>query len=159
MQRLKIFGLAAVATAALVCLPSAPAAAAGPLLFAPWALGHLLRAVTAPLAVAAAAASASYGYGAPAYSGPPSYYGPGYGALPTYGPPAYYPAPSYYPPQSSYYAPSASYYAGPPAYYPYGRPYVRYYGSRGYDAPPRLRYAGPHGTQGWHGGNGYYRRR
>lgn len=160
-------GLAAIGTTALLCVPSSPAFAGGPLLLAPWALGHLLRAATLPLMVAAAAsASASYDYDQPA---PPSYYGPGYGAPPAYyGQPSYYP-PSYYGPPVSYYAPGPTYYGGPRPYYDhgyghgygygYGRPYGRYYGPRGYDAAPRLRYSGPHGAQGWHGGGGYYRRR
>jgi hypothetical protein len=167
MHRLKMVGLAAVGTAALLCIPSGPASAGGPLLLAPWALGHLLRAVTAPLVVAAAAVSAaSYPYDQPGYSAPSSYYGPSYGAPPAYygppgysGAPAYYPAPSYYPPAAGYYAPRPSYYAAPPAYYGYGRPYGRYYGPRGYDAAPRVRYSGPHGAEGWRGGHGYYRRR
>ena len=158
-------GLAAIGTIALLAIPSGPASAGGPLLFAPWALGHLIRAVTLPFAIAASAvsATASYAYGEPPYSAPPpNYYGPSYGQgyyAPGYAaPPAYYPAPSYYAP---------SYYASRPAYSGYGRPYGypypyghgRYYGPRGYDAAPRLRYSGPHGSQGWHGGGGYYRRR
>lgn len=162
-------GLAAIGTIALLAIPSGPACAGGPLLFAPWALGHLIRAVTLPFAIAATAlsASASYAYGQPYSAPPPSYYGPSYGQG-YYGqgyaaPPAYYgaPAPSYYAPPVSYYR--ASYYASRPAYYgygrPYGSPYGRSYGPRGYDAAPRLRYPGPHGSQGWHGGGGYYRRR
>lgn len=160
MHRLKMLGLAAVGTTALLCISSGPALAAGPLLFAPWALGHLLRAATVPLVAAAAAASASVPYGAPGYAAPPGYYGPGFGAAPAYyGAPAYFPAPSYYGPPVSYYVPGPSYYSVPPAYYGYGRAYPRYYGPRGYDAAPRLRYSGPHASQAWHGGGGYYRRR
>jgi hypothetical protein len=150
MHRLKMVGLAAIGTTALLGVPSGPAVAGCPLLFAPWALGHLLRAVTVPLMIAAtaASASASYGYDEPGYSARPNYYGQSYG--PGYaGPPVYYAPPAYYRP---------SYYGAPPAYYGYARPYVRYYGPRGYDAAPRVRYSGPHGAQGWHGGGGYYRR-
>lgn len=156
MHRLKMMGLAAIGTTALLSIPARPAVAAGPLLLAPWALGHLLRAATVPL-IAAASAAASYGQ--PGYSAPPSYYGPSYGYGQGYAPPpAYYAPPAYYPPPS-YYAAGPSYYGAPPAYYGYARPYVRYYGPRGYEAAPRLRYSAPHGAQGWHGGGGYYRRR
>src|SRR5215472_12054804 len=117
MHRLKMVGLAAIGTTALLTIPASPAFAGGPLLLAPWALGHLLRAATIPL-IAAAAAAASYGQ--PGYSAPPSYYGPsygqGYGPPPGYyAPPAYYPPPSYYAPPASYYAPGPSYYVAPPA--------------------------------------------
>ena len=174
MHRLKMVGLAAITTTALLCIPSAPASAGGPLLFAPWALGHLLRAATLPLFAAAAAVSAapSYGYGEPGYGPPQSYYAPSYGAPPAYyGAPTYYPAPNYYPapsyysapgyypPSIGYYPPRPPYYGAPRGYYGYARPSVRYYGPRGYDAAPRLRYSGPHGPQGWYGGHGYYRRR
>jgi hypothetical protein len=160
MHRLKMVGLAAIGTTALLGIPSGPAVAGGPLLFVPWALGHLL---TLPLVIAATAASAasSYSYGAPAYPAPPSYgpnyYGPSYYG-PSYGS-GYAAPPGSYAPPASYYAPGPGYYGAPPSYYGYARrPYVRYYGPRGYDAAPRLRYSGPHGAQGWHGGGGYYRR-
>ena len=168
MHRMKMLGLAAIGTTALWCISSSPASAGGPLLLAPWALGHVLRALTVPFIVAAAAASASasYDYDEPAYSPPPSYpnyYGrpPAYygGAPGYYGAPAYYPGPGYYAPPASYYAPGPAYYGGPHAYYGYGRPYARRYWPRGYDAAPRLRYSGPHGPQAWHGGGGYYRHR
>ena len=95
MPGLKQTVLAAAATAAFLCLPTRPAAAS-PLLFAPWALGHVIgaaaRLATLPLVAASAAISAAQ----PAAPYPPS---PGY-----YGRPAGYIAPP-------------NYYAGPPAYY------------------------------------------
>jgi len=171
MHRLKMAGLAAIGTIALLAIPSGPASAGGPLLFAPWALGHLIRAVTLPFAIAATAVSASvsYAYGQPYSAPPPSYYGPSYGQgyYPQgyAAPPAYYAAPRSYAPPVSYYGPSyyvsrpADYGYGRPYGYPYGYPYGRYHGLRGYDAAPRLRYSGPHGPEAWHGGGGYYRRR
>ncbi len=122
---------AAVAAGALACLPIRPAAAAGPLLIAPWALGHIVL----PLIAASVAASqppAPYAPG-PAYAGapgfyaPPTYYGrpsPYYGASPGYYPPAYYrPAPSYGP---------AMPYALPRGYYPSRPSYYGAYGGREY---------------------------
>jgi hypothetical protein len=123
---------AAVATAALVCLPVRPVAAAGPFLFAPWALGHIVL----PLVAAATAASQP----ATPY-GPSPAYAPGFYAPPNYyvRPPGYYgPSPGYYPP--AYYRPALSYgaaappsYAAPRGYYP-SRPsyYGPYGGGRGY---------------------------
>ena len=86
---------AAVATAALVCLPVGPVAAAGPFLFAPWALGHIVL----PLVAAATAASQ-----------PATPYGPS----PAYAP-GFYAPPNYYVRPPGYYGPSLGYY--PPAYY------------------------------------------
>jgi hypothetical protein len=114
---------AAAATAALVCLPIRPAAAAGPLFFAPWALGHVigagLRLATLPLVVASAAASAGQPQApyppTPGYYGvPPSYYTPNYYAQP----PGYYPAPqAYYRPALAYARPMPQFYAQPRGYY------------------------------------------
>src|SRR5579871_4465414 len=113
MHRLKMLGLAAIGTVALLAIPSGPASAGGPLFCAPWALGHLIRAVTLPFAIAATAVSASvsYAYGLPysvralSYSvpiyvpmsyaqvsaSPPCYYGePSYSAAPSYYGPRFY---------------------------------------------------------------------
>ena len=124
---------AAVATAALVCLPIRPAAAAGPLLFAPWVLGHFVL----PLIAASAAASAqpqpqypaspAYNAGTPGYYAPPNYY---------LRPPGYYaPSPGYYP--QAYYRPPFSHapsmprlYAQPRGYYPARPPYYAAYGGQ-----------------------------
>jgi hypothetical protein len=133
---------ALVATAsALLCVPMAPARAAGPLLFAPWVFGHVLgaaaRLATSPLVAASAAWSPS----TTAYS-PPGYYGQSnyYAAPPTY----YGPSRAYYPPATSY-----PYYSAP-----------RYYGSpRSYYAPA-TRYPGYYGAQASYRSRGYsYRRR
>lgn len=149
MRRLKQTVFAAVAVAAIACLPIRPAAAAGPLLFAPWALGHIVL----PLIVASAAASVQPqvpGY----YGGAPGYYG---GAPGSYAPPNYY-----YPPASMYYAPSRGYY--PQAYYRpgpgYALPAPRFYSPlRGY-YPSRPTYSGPYGGQGsYRSGSFGYRRR
>ena len=133
MPALKQTVFAAVATAALVCLPIRPAAAAGPLLFAPWALGH----VVLPLIVASVAASAQAQ--AP-YPPTPGYYG---------GTPGYYAPPNYYGRPPSYYAPSPAYpqsYYRPPA--SYAPSMTRYYAQpRGY-YPSRAPYYGPHGRPG-----------
>jgi hypothetical protein len=132
MPGLKQTVFAAVATAAIVCLPIRPAAAAGPLLFAPWALGHIVL----PLILASAAASAQ-----PQAPYPPS---PGYyGGAPGYPPPNYYARPpSYYAPSpgypQAYYRPPLSYapsmprfYARPRGYYPSRPPYYGAYGGQG----------------------------
>jgi len=134
---------AAVATGALACLPIRPAAAAGPLLIAPWALAHIVL----PLIVASVAAfqppapygpSRAYAEASGLYA-PPSYYAR---------PPAYYgPSPGYYPP--AYYRPALSYGPAMPAYAP----------PRGY-YPSRPSYYGPYGGRGYSRAGGYsYRRR
>jgi hypothetical protein len=145
MPGLKQTVLTAVATAAIVCLPIRPAAAAGPLLFAPWALGHIVL----PLIVASASAPAQ-----PQAPFPPS---PGYyGESPGYAPPNYYARPPVY------YAPSQGYY--PQAYYrptlSYTPPMPRFYAQpRGY-YPSRPPYHSSYGGQGSYrsGGFGYRRR-
>ncbi len=149
MPRLKQTVLAATAAVAIACLPISSAIAAGPLLFAPWALGHIL----APLIVASAAASAQASY--PAGQG---YYGGG---------PGYYPPPNYYAQPPAYYAPPPAYYAPPSAYYPgtYYAPRVayppapRFYGQpRGY-YPSRVPYHASYGGQAFHRSGSYgYRR-
>jgi hypothetical protein len=144
MPGLKHAVFATATTAVLLGLPITPAAAAGPLLFAPWALGHLIlagaRLATLPLVMASALASAGQPseqypatpgyYGGPAgYSGPPNYYAQ---------PPAYYrPAPGYYPAPQAYYRPPVAYprpmpqlYAQPRGYYPSRMPYSGSYGAR-----------------------------
>ena len=134
MPRLKQTVFAAIATAAFVCLPIRPAAAAGPLLFAPWALGHIV----APLVWASAALVAPSPVPYPA--------SPGYYA----GAPGYYAPPNYYPRPPPYYAPSAGYY--PPAYY---RPPLSYT-----PGMPRLPYYGRYGGQASYRSAGFgYRRR
>jgi len=147
MPGLRQTALAATTAAALVCIPIAPAAAAGPLLLAPWALGHVIsaatRLATLPFAVASAAQTlASY---------PP----PGYGA----GRPGYYAAPDYY-------ARAPAYYPGPQAYYPpvryydYARTTPRYYAPPRGDYAPRARYSGSYGSHVSYGSGGFaYRRR
>jgi hypothetical protein len=128
----------AVAAAAPLCMPVAPAMAAGPLLLAPLVLGgHILGAVTRlaalPFVAASAAMSAPYPPGG--YYGQPSYY-----PLPS----AYYGASRAYPPVISY-----PYYSAP-----------RYYGPpRGYYAPA-TRYSGYYGGQASYRSRSYsYRRR
>lgn len=144
MPALRQTVFAAVATAAMVCLSIRPAAAAGPLLFAPWALGHIVL----PLIVASVAASAQAQ--AP-YPPTPGYYG---------GTPGYYAPPNYYGRPPSYYAPSPAYpqsYYRPPA--SYAPSMTRYYAQpRGY-YPSRAPYYGPHGRQESYrsGGFGYRR--
>lgn len=148
MPGLKPTIFAAAATAALLCVASRPAAAAGPLLFAPWVLGHIIRAgvglATLPLAVASAVSAQQPpdpGY----YGGQPSYYGgqPGYYG----GQPGYYAPPNYYARPPGYYARPPGYYARPPGYYrapqayyrpglAYARPMSQFYAqARGYHPP------------------------
>jgi hypothetical protein len=156
MPGLKQLVLAAAATAALLCLPVTPAAA-GPLLFAPWALGHVVGAglwlATLPLAVASAAASAQQ----PSAPYPPT---PGYSGAPA----GYYPPPNYYAPPPAYYAQPPGYYPAPQAYYrpalAYAPPMPRYYPQpRGYYAP-RTPYSSFYGAHVFHGSGGFaYRRR
>ena len=143
MPGLKQTVLAATA-GALLCVPLAPAMAAGPLLFAPWVFGgHVLGAVarlaTLPLVAASAALSAPP---------PQAAYSPAGG---------YYGQPAYYPPPSAYYGASQAYYPGTVSY-PYSAP--RYYGPpRGYYAPAS-RYSGYYGAQASYRSRGYsYRRR
>jgi hypothetical protein len=124
---------AVAATTLFLCLLVTPAAAAGPFLFAPWALGHVigagLRLATLPLVVASSAASA-WQPQAP-YPATPGYYG---------GPPRYYAPPNYYARPPVYYAPRPGYYPAPQAYYrpalAYARPMPQFYAQpRGYYAP------------------------
>jgi len=133
MRGLKQTVFAAAASAGLVCLPITPAAA-GPLLFAPWALGHVVgvaaRLATLPLVLASAAASA----GQPQAPYPPT---PGYYGGP---PPGYYPPPNYYAGPPGYYTRPPGYYPAPQAYYrpalAYARPMPQFYAQpRGYYAP------------------------
>ena len=154
MRGLKQTVLAAAATAALVCIPVKPAAAAGPLLFAPFVLAHVIGAVATLAAISSAAA-----YGgqqpspAPGYAEPGGYYPP-----PAYAPPAYAPPAGYYPAPQAYYRPTPrAYYLPAPSY---AVPMQRYYQQpRGYYAP-RVRYSGSHGAHYSYrtGGVGYRRR-
>jgi hypothetical protein len=127
MARLKQTVFAAVATAAIVCVPIRPAAAAGPLLFAPWALGHIVLPLIAASAAASAQPQAPYpsspGYygGAPGYYAPPNYY-----VRPPLG---YYPQ-AYYRPPPSYAPPMPRFYAQPRSYYPSRPPYHGAYGGQ-----------------------------
>ena len=127
MPGLKQSIFAATATAALLCVPITPAVAAAPLLFAPWVLGHIIRAgvslATLPLAVASAAS----GQQPPA----PGYYG---------GQSGYYAPPNYYARPTGYYAPPQNYYARPPGYY--ARPQGYYRAPQAYYRPA-LAYARP----------------
>jgi hypothetical protein len=148
MPRVSQISLAALGTAALLCASIRPAEAAGPLLLAPFALGHVIgaaaRLATLPLAVASAALSESQPAeypGAPAYGGSAGYY-----ARPNY----YARAPAYYTAPQVYYRPDLSY----PR--PLSRPYEQ---SRGYYAP-RARYSGSYGPQSSYRSRGFaYRRR
>jgi hypothetical protein len=148
MPRVSQISLAAIGAAALLCVSIRPAAAAGPLLLAPFALGHVIgaaaRLATLPLTVASAALSqsqpAEYA-GAPAYGGSAGYYaGPNY----------YVRAPAYYSAPQVYYRPGFS---SPRTL---SRPYEQ---SRGYYAP-RARYSGSYGPQSSYRSRGFaYRRR
>jgi hypothetical protein len=158
MPGLKQTAFAAAATAALLCLPITPAAAAGPLLFAPWALGHVIlagaRLATLPLVAVSAAASAAQ---PPApYPPAPGYYG---------GPAGYYPPPNYYARPPVYYSPPAGYYPAPQASYrpavAYAPPMPQLYSQpRGY-YPARMPYSGSYGARVFfHQSAGFaYRRR
>jgi hypothetical protein len=148
---------AAAATAVFVCLPVTPAAAAGPLLFAPWALGHVigagLRLATLPLVIASSAVSG--GQPQAPYSPARGYYG---------GPPGYYAPPNYYARPPVYYAPRPGYYPAPQAYYrpalAYAPPVPQFYPQqRGYYAP-RTAYSGSYGAQAFYRSGGFaYRHR
>jgi hypothetical protein len=146
MLRSKFAIVLATAATAVSGLQSAPAHAAGPLLFAPWALGHLLgavaRAAAVPLVAGAAAASASYGAPVAGYPPAPGYY---------YGPPV-----TYYRPATPYYAPPGN--GGSAGYY--APPLTRWHQApRGYYAAPRMRYSGLYGAQVRYRAAGLYRRR
>jgi hypothetical protein len=146
MPGLKHTVFTAAATAALLWLPVTPAAAAGPLFFAPWVLGRVIvvgaRLATLPLVVASAAASALQP--PEQYPPIPGYYGGpvGYAAPPNYysRPPAYYPPPpGYYPAPQAYYRSAVAYappmpqlYAQPRGYYPARMPYSGSYGARAF---------------------------
>jgi hypothetical protein len=157
MPGLKQTVFAAAATAALLCLPITPAVAGGPLLFAPWALGHIIRAgamlASLPLVVASAVASADQ---PPApYPPTPGYYG---------GPAGYYAPPNYYARSPASYARPPGYYPAPQAYYQpalaYARPMPQFYAQpRGYYAP-RTPYPGSYGAHAFDRSGGFvYRRR
>jgi hypothetical protein len=132
--------LAAAATAALLCAPITPAAAAGPLLLLP-VLGHAVAAMARLATLPLIAASAQ-----PPAAGP-SYYAPGYAA----------------PPRVSY-APPVAYYAAPQTYYrpalSYARPMPRSYDWPRRDYAPRARYSGSYGAHVSYRSSGFgYRRR
>lgn len=159
MRRSKLMAAALAGTAVLCCVLSPTASAAGPLLLAPWALVHLLRAAVAAVTVAATAAPVPGYYGSgdqgPSGYAPPSAYGP----APVYYPPLRYAAP----PPTYYRAPTQTYYPAP-RYYgqsaAYGRPVARVYQPPRayYYAGPRVRYAGRYGAQNWRGSPRFYRR-
>ena len=156
MSSIKRTVLAFAGAAALVAFPIAPAAAAGPLLFAPLGLGHVLGAIarlaTLPLIAAAQMQPPD------AYPQAPAYYPPQQG---------------YYPPQQGYYPPQQGYYPAPPAYYQpapaygYGRAYAYppappryYYGPPRGDYAPYARYAPSYAPHFAYRSGGYgYRRR
>jgi hypothetical protein len=154
MAALKSTVFTTLAATGLLCLPVTPASAAGPLLFAPWVLGHVIgagvRLATLPLLAASAASYA----GQPQTPYPPS---PGY-----YGAPGYYA--SYYQRPPVYYGPPQGYYPAPQAYYrpapAYAPPLPRYYvPTRAYYAP-RASYSGFYGAQAYYrSGSFAYRRR
>jgi hypothetical protein len=146
MLGLKQTVYAAAAAVTLFCLPVAPAVAGGPLLFAPWALGHIIvagaRLATLPLVMASAVASAAQ---PPAqYPQAPGYYG---GPAGNYAPPNYYARPSaYYPPPPGYYPAPQAYYRPAVAYAP---PMPQLYAQpRGYYST-RMPYSGSYGAQGF----------
>jgi hypothetical protein len=133
-------GLASAAVLAL--LPLTPAAAAGPLLFAPLALRHVLGAVarlaTLPLMAAAQVPAPAAYPPASAYAAAPG---------------GYYPqGPAYYPPPPTYYRPAPV--------YGYAPAMPRYYGPPRGDYAPYARYAGSHAPHYAYrsGGFGYRRR-
>jgi hypothetical protein len=142
MLAMKKMVLGSMATAVLVTMPAQPAAAAGPLFIAPWALGHIVL----PLIAAATAASqpAPYGPGPANYSGAAGIYPSGsyYGRPPVYyGPPLRYP--SYYRPARQNLSGTVPFYSPPRSYY-----------------QSRPTYYGVHGGQGYSRGGSYsYRRR
>ncbi len=126
MPGLKQTIFAAAATAALLCLPITPAVAAGPLLFAPWVVGHIIRAGVSLATLPLAAASALSGQQPPS----PGYYG---------GQPGYYAPPNYYARSPGYYARPPGSYRAPQAYHrpplAYARPMPHSYAqARGYHA-------------------------
>jgi hypothetical protein len=141
-------GALAAATIMLACLPSAPAAAAGPLL-APLIVGHVIGAAARVAASSIAAASM---LGQPAAPAAVPYVAPGYYAAPAS--PYYRPSVVYQAWPSRYYAPSV--YRAPARYVASAPRYPQ--GYRGYYAPS-MRYSGLHGTPVY-GTRGYsYRRR
>ena len=148
MPALKQTVFAATAIAGLLWIPITPAAAAGPLLFAPWALGHAIgaaaRLATLPLVLASAVASAQQ---------PPAQYPPASGY---YGGPAgYYAPPNYYARPPADYAPPVEHYYAPQPYYrpalAYARPMPSFY------APPRNYYAPRASSYGSYGAHVYPR--
>jgi hypothetical protein len=149
MPKLKLTVLAAAATGVLLCVPAMPAAAAGPLLFAPWAVGHLIGAAARLAALPAIMASAAISAQQPPGS---------YGAAPAYGaaPGGYYAPPAYYQRSQGYY-PAAAYGRAAPYY---ARPMPRSYEpARGYYAPG-IRYSGSYGAHVSYQSRGFgYRRR
>jgi hypothetical protein len=142
MRRLKQTVLATIAVAAIACLPIRAASAAGPLFFAPWALGHIVLPLIAASVAASSQPQAPYPQGSGYYGGPGYYASPYYARPPVYyaQPPAY-PQP-YYRPPLSYASPMPRLYAPPRGYY-----------------PARPSYYGPYGRQGSYrsGGPGYRR--
>ena len=151
---------AALAVTTLACLPLRPALAGGPLLAAPWAIGHVVRGAVTALAIVASAVAPVVAP-QPAYAAPAPYYpnpGPYYAPQNYYVPQAYYPPQTYYPP--GYYARPPTAFAG--AGYRGGGEYNRpgpsfQQGARGY-YPPGLRYAGGHGTRGFSPPRGFNHR-
>jgi hypothetical protein len=149
MPELKLNAVTAVATA-LVLLPAAPTAVAGPWL-APWVLAHAVRAAarlaTLPMVAASTASSAAQPvtpapYRA-AYAAPPA----PYASSARYGPPGYYaPPPGYCIPPPGYYSGPQRYY--PPAAYrgaiPYGAGVHRPEPLPGYSVPG-MRYSDSYG--------------
>lgn len=143
MPRLRNKILAGMAVAAVVVMPSAPAVAAGPLFFAPWALSHIV----APLIVGAAMSSIQ---SQASYPAAPGYYG---GAAGYYAPPNYIQPPGYYAPSRGYYPRS---YYGPS---PYSQAIPKGYSLQRGVYPPRLPYHAPYGGHEAYrsGGFGHHR--
>jgi hypothetical protein len=158
--------LAVAGAMALIAAPIAPAAAAGPLLFAPMVLGHVLgamaRLATLPLLAASQIPAPYYPPQQGYYAGPQPSYQPSYSP-----PPAYYgagPPPQYYAPPRRDYVPYARYAGayGPPFALPYGGAGYRYGGSGYRYGGAGYRYGGSgyrYGGAGYRSGGYAYRRR
>ena len=143
MPGLKQTVFAAVAAGVIVCLPVTPANAAGPLLLAPWAVGHIVLPLIAASVAASARAQAPYAPG-PGYNGD----APGYYATPNYyqRPPAYsepfpgYRSEAYYRPQLSGAMAMTGPYSPRSGYYPRRAPYYVPHGGHASYRPGHIAY-------------------
>ena len=144
MARLKSTALAGVALAAMTWVPSAPAVAGGPLLFAPWALSHIVAPFLLGAALSSLQPPAPYPAAPGYYGGPAAYYSPAYVQRPGY----YAPPAPYYP--RGYYGHTPSYrpafpggYPLPRGAYPQRLPYHASYGGN------QAYRSGGYGHRGW----------